>query len=215
MNNLFPTGPLLAAFLGASLVLAVTPGPGVSYIVTRSLTQGRRSGLVSVAGIALGNLGNAAGAAVGLAAWFAVSSLAFMILKYAGAAYLIYLGVRTLLGPGQNSPRAISGRPAALRGVFRDAFVVALLNPKTAVFFAAFLPQFLHHPTVLRSISLGGLFVMIAAATDTIYAFVTSEVAPTLEKGKRARVLGRALSASVYLGLGLYTCFTGLRHADR
>ncbi|MEF8716028.1 MAG: LysE family transporter, partial [Accumulibacter sp.] len=91
MTDLFPPWPILSAFLFASLVLAITPGPGVLYIVTRSLVQGRRSGLVSVAGVALGNLGNALAASVGLAALFAASSLAFAVVKYAGALYLFYL----------------------------------------------------------------------------------------------------------------------------
>src|SRR5687768_15554125 len=94
MLDLLPSGPLLTTFLAASLVLAVTPGPGVLYIVTRSMVQGRSAGLASVAGVALGNLGNAIGASAGLAALFAASSLAFLVVKYAGAFYLIYLGVR-------------------------------------------------------------------------------------------------------------------------
>ena len=101
MTDLFPPWPLCSAFLLASFVLAVIPGPGVLYIVTRSLVQGRQSGLVSVAGVALGNLGNALAASVGLAALFAVSSLAFSVVKYAGALYLVYLGAQML----RSSPR--------------------------------------------------------------------------------------------------------------
>src|SRR5204863_3300806 len=96
VHDLLPAWPLLSAFLVASLILAVTPGPGVFYIVTRSIAQGRRCGLASVAGVALGNLGNAIGASLGLAALFAVSSLAFTIVKYLGALYLIYLGIQAL-----------------------------------------------------------------------------------------------------------------------
>src|SRR5262249_56152170 len=98
VHQLLPSGPLLLAFLLASLVLAVTPGPGVFYVVTRTLAQGRRAGLASVAGVGLGNLGNAVAAALGLAAPFPLPSLPFTVVKYAGAAYLIYLGVKTLLG---------------------------------------------------------------------------------------------------------------------
>ncbi len=142
MTSLFPPWPLFSAFVLASLVLALTPGPGVFYIVTRSIVEGRRSGLVSVAGVALGNLGNALAASVGLAALFALSSLAFTIVQYAGALYLVYLGVQMLRTP----PAELSAPApaAAARGrIFRDGFVVALLNPKTTLFFAAFLPQFL------------------------------------------------------------------------
>jgi threonine/homoserine/homoserine lactone efflux protein len=99
MSDFLPAWPLLSAFLIASFILAITPGPGVFYIVTRSLLQGRRFGLASVAGVALGNFGNAVGASLGLAALFAVSSLAFLVVKYAGALYLVYLGVQALRAP--------------------------------------------------------------------------------------------------------------------
>jgi threonine/homoserine/homoserine lactone efflux protein len=170
MTSLFPPWPLFSAFVMASLVLAVTPGPGVFYIVTRSIVQGRRSGLVSVAGVALGNLGNALAASVGLAALFAVSSLAFTIVKYAGALYLVYLGVQMLRTP-HAEPSAPAPAVATLGRIFRDGFVVALLNPKTTLFFAAFLPQFLSPAVspVLQSMALGALFVAIAALTDSAY----------------------------------------------
>jgi len=116
---------VFSAFLIASFILAVTPGPGVLYIVTRSLGQGRRYGLASVAGVALGNLGNAVGASIGLAAVFAVSALAFRVVKYLGALYLVYLGVQAIRRPGaQDETRAPA--PASLARIFRDGFVVAL-----------------------------------------------------------------------------------------
>src|SRR5882672_2530306 len=102
MQHVLPSWPLLSAFLVASLILAVTPGPGVFYIVTRSLLQGRRHGIASVLGVALGNLGNAIGASIGLAALFAISALAFTLVKYAGAAYLVYLGAQALRAPAGN-----------------------------------------------------------------------------------------------------------------
>jgi threonine/homoserine/homoserine lactone efflux protein len=106
----FFSAPLLAAFLAASFVLAVTPGPGVVYIVARTLAQGRSAGIASVAGVAAGNLGNAVGAALGLAALFAVSSLAFSVVKYAGAAYLVYLGFRPCADRRPSRRRASSPR---------------------------------------------------------------------------------------------------------
>src|SRR5882724_12653352 len=99
MQHVLPSWPLLSAFLVASFVLAVTPGPGVFYIVTRSVMQGRRHGIASVLGVALGNLGNAVGASIGLAALFAISTVAFTAVKYAGALYLLYLGIQTLRAP--------------------------------------------------------------------------------------------------------------------
>src|SRR5207244_13313306 len=140
MHDLLPAWPLLSAFLVASLILAVTPGPGVFYIVTRSVAQGRRCGLASVAGVALGNLGNAIGASLGLAVLFAVSSIAFTVVKYAGALYLVYLGVQAIRTRRSNGHIPLSGS-GPLWQVFRDGFVVALLDPKNALFFTAFLLQ--------------------------------------------------------------------------
>jgi len=102
MTDVLPPAPLVAAFFVASVLLAVTPGPGVVYIVTRSVAQGRRAGLASVAGVALGNFANALGAAVGLGALLAVSSAAFSVVKYAGALYLVWLGVRVLFTQGRD-----------------------------------------------------------------------------------------------------------------
>lgn len=214
MADLLPSWPLLTAFLAASLVLAITPGPAVLYIVTRSMIQGRSSGLASVAGVALGNLGNAIGASAGLAALFAASSLAFLIVKYAGALYLIYLGVRALRAPAAADVTPERMEAVSLARVFRDGFVVALFNPKTAVFFAAFLPQFMHLESVsmLQSAVLGALFVAVAATTDTAYALAASAVAPTLtRRGALFSTLGRYLSGSVFIGLGVLAACTGTR----
>lgn len=206
-----PRWPLFSAFLLASFVLAVTPGPGVLYIVTRSLVQGRRFGLVSVAGVALGNLGNALAASVGLAALFAVSSLAFSVVKYAGALYLVYLGVQMFRSsPVENSTAVPAATP--LWRVFRDGIVVALLNPKTTVFFAAFLPQFLNPnvPPMSQSMVLGFLFVAIAAATDSAYAVAAGVLAPALRRSA-ARRIGRRLGGGVFIGLGVFTALAGSR----
>jgi len=214
MNQILPPLPLLAGFVVASLVLAVTPGPAVLYIVTRSLVQGRRSGLASVAGVALGNLGNAIAASIGLAALFAVSSIAFTVVKYAGAMYLVYLGAQALrASPG---PRPAPQTPAASpRRVFRDGFFVALLNPKTTIFFAAFLPQFMGtaSPTVAQSLVLGALFVGVAATSDTLYALAAGTVGPVVSRSVGLRAVGRYFSAGVFFGLAAYTVLSGQRAA--
>lgn len=213
MTDLFPAWPLFSAFLLASFVLAVTPGPGVIYIVTRSLVQGRRYGFASVAGVALGNLGNATAASIGLAALFAVSSVAFSAVKYAGALYLIYLGVQMLRSAPTESPAAV---PLAVsqRRIFRDGFIVALLNPKTTVFFAAFLPQFLSPsaPPMLQGMSLGSIFVAIAAVTDSAYALAAGMVAPAL-RGSSLRRASRRLGGGMFIGLGVFTALAGSRGA--
>jgi threonine/homoserine/homoserine lactone efflux protein len=202
-----------SAFVLASLVLAATPGPGVIYIVARTLAQGRRAGLVSLAGVALGNLANAVGASIGLAALFAASALAFTVVKYAGAAYLVYLGVKALgEGAARQTDKATFGA-AELTPIFRDGFVVALLNPKTALFFAAFLPQFVDPMTsaLLQSVLLGLLFVFIAVVTDCLYVLTASAVQPALLRHGRLRGAGHYLSAGVLIGLGVLAAVTGTR----
>ncbi len=195
--------PTLAVFLLASLVLAVTPGPGVIYLVTRTLAGGRRAGLASVGGVALGNLGNAALASLGLAAVMAISAHAFTAVKLAGAAYLLYLGVRELRRARHaqdDQPRAAarSGR------VFRDGFLVALLNPKTAIFFGAFLPQFLD-PTrspLVQSLALGAAFVAIAACTDSLYVIATARLGPRIARLGVRPTMARFAGLS-FIALGL------------
>ena len=209
-SALFPTWPLLSAFLLASLVLAVTPGPAVVYIVARSLSQGRRAGLVSVAGVGLGNFGNALAASVGLATLFALSAAAFTVVKYAGAAYLIYLGVR--MWRDASAPAVVgplAGKPEWR--IFRDSFFVALLNPKTTLFFAAFLPQFLSpgEAQILQSVTLGALFVLIAALTDSVYALAAGQIAGKLRQHRNLQRRGRLAGGLTFIGLGLFTALSG------
>lgn len=212
-TDLLPPLPLLLAFTAASLVLALTPGPAVVYILARTLAQGRRSGLASVAGVALGNLGNAIGAALGLAALFAVSSAAFTVVKWAGAAYLIVMGLRMLRAAGSSSSSTATAPVPAMKHsrIFRDGFIVALLNPKTTLFFAAFLPQFMSAdaPHLTQSLALGSLFVAVAGCSDLVYVLAASLVAPRLNRlGAHARWGQRAAGAS-FIGLGVLTAFSG------
>jgi threonine/homoserine/homoserine lactone efflux protein len=211
MNDLLPPWPLLSVFLIASFVLAITPGPGVFYIVTRSLVQGCRSGLLSVCGVAVGNFGNACIASAGLAALFAVSSVAFFVVKFLGALYLVYLGLKMLRAP-QILHDAATSAATSLWRVFLDGFIVALFNPKTAVFYAAFLPQFLDSsaPPLLQTIVLGGIFVLIAAVTDSAYALMAGVVAPWLHVRGLHRA-GRRLGGGMFIGLGLFAALAGSR----
>lgn len=213
MTDLLPPWPLLSAFLLASLVLAVTPGPGVFYIVTRSLMQGRLIGLASVAGVAFGNLGNVFAASIGLAALFAISSIIFAIAKYTGALYLVYLGIHALCAPRAEASPAIP-KAEPLSRVFRDGFIVALLNPKTIIFFAAFLPQFLSSEAVpmLQSIVLGSLFVSIAIVTDSAYALAAGSIAPALARARGVRTLGRYFTGGALVGLGVFAAIAGSRN---
>lgn len=211
MHPLLPAWPLLSAFLLASLVLAITPGPGVLYIVSRTLLQGRGYGLASVAGVALGNLGNAIGAALGLAIVMTASSSAFLVVKYAGALYLVYLGLQALRTP-PDEPAGTIATPASLGRIVRDGFLVALLNPKTALFFAAYLPQFMAAgaPAALQGITLGTMFVAIAAITDSVYAMAAGAVAPALLRARGFRRFGRYLIGGLFIGLGLFAAISGM-----
>ena len=214
--DLLPPWPLFSAFLIASLVLALTPGPGVLYIVARSLAQGQRSGLVSVAAVALGNLGNACAAAFGLAALFAASALAFTVVKYAGALYLVYLGLRMLRTAHSQAPSAQTLSITSSGRIFRDGFIVALLNPKTTVFFAAFLPQFLRPEIspIGQTLMLGTLFVVIAAITDSVYALAASPLANSLTRIHKLGRLGGYAGGSTFIGLGIFTALTGSRSTN-
>jgi threonine/homoserine/homoserine lactone efflux protein len=212
MNGMLPEWPMLSAFLVASVVLAVTPGPGVIYIVTRSFAQGRRAGIESVIGVALGNFGNAFAAAIGVGALLSVSSTAFSIVKYAGATYLVYLGIRAFRA---RQPEADFALPKTARSsqALRDGFAVALLNPKTTVFFAAFLPQFMSSSAspVMQGITLGALFVIVAALSDTAYALGASAAAPLLSRASRVKSYGRYFTGSAFVGLGLFTAVSSSR----
>jgi threonine/homoserine/homoserine lactone efflux protein len=209
MHHWLPAWPLLAAFIAASLLLAITPGPGVIYIVTRSLAQGRAAGFASVAGIALGNAVNATVAALGLAAILAASALLYSALKYLGAAYLFYLAYQMLRGqdPTRDATAPTVSRPMK---VFRDGVIVAVLNPKTALFYAALLPQFVDVPAdfTRQAMMLGGLFVIIAGASDSMYVLLSRGIARHLGSLTRGVKAGRFAAAAMYAALGLLAATT-------
>jgi threonine/homoserine/homoserine lactone efflux protein len=195
----------LGIFLLTALVLLLTPGPAVLYIVTRSIDQGRRAGLVSMLGVHAGTLVHIAAAAAGLSALLAASATAFSTVKYLGAAYLVYLGVRRML---DRAPAAGAGpgRTHRLRRAFLDGVVVNVLNPKTALFFLAFLPQFVdvsrgHVGT--QVLVLGGLFVALGLVTDGGYALTAGSAARWLRGHPRFLARERWVSGGMYIGLGV------------
>jgi threonine/homoserine/homoserine lactone efflux protein len=203
LSQLLPTGPSLPVFLVASLVLALTPGPAVFFVVTRTLTEGRRAGLAAVAGVALGNLGNALAAALGLAALFAASATLFTLVRWIGAIYLVWIGIEII------RTSAPATTPAPRGKAFRDGLIVALFNPKTTLFFAAFLPQFVERGerAAIQTVALGALFVLIATATDALYALGASSLAPALTRAPAAHNIARVLTGSAFIGLGLVAAF--------
>lgn len=206
-----PSPSTLALFLPAALLLLVVPGPSVLYIVTRSIGQGRTAGLVSVLGTHAGSVVHVAAAAVGLSALIVSSAVAFSAVKYVGAAYLIWLGIRRWrTGDHQGPVSARPDQPLAL--LFRQGFLVSVLNPKTAIFFLSFLPQFVDvgrgHAT-LQIIMLGLVFIALGMVTDGAYALAASTIGWKLKRSVRAQRAERYMSSGVYVGLGVTTAVAG------
>lgn len=209
MHHYLPAWPLLATFMAASVALAVTPGPGVIYIVTRSLSQGRTAGFASVGGIAVGNAVNAAAASLGLAAILAASALLYAALKYLGAAYLFYLAWQ--MRKRSDAPAlTAAAQPNQPRKVFRDGVIVAVFNPKTALFYAALLPQFVDQPASFtrQALILSLLFVVIAGISDSMYVLLSRVIAARLGASTRGLRLGRYAAAAMYAGLGVLAATT-------
>jgi threonine/homoserine/homoserine lactone efflux protein len=203
----------LYLFMGAALVLLLVPGPAVLYITARSASQGRMAGLVSVLAIETANFLQAAAAALGLSAILLSSALAFDAVKYLGAAYLIYLGIRKLLASDEESNGG-TVRRESLSHIYWQGFAVNILNPKTALFFFAFLPQFVDPArgnVIAQNLFLGAVFVGMAIITDSLYALLTSSIAGRLSANRRFQKGGRYFAGLVYLGLGITTALTGAR----
>ena len=208
-----PAPSTIALFAAAAMVLFVVPGPSVLYIVTRSIDQGRRAGFASVLGIHAGSLVHVAAAILGLSALLASSAVAFDAVRYAGAAYLIWLGIRRLRQ--RATPVSEAARPPVpLSRVFAQGFLVNLFNPKTAIFFLAFLPQFVDAdagPVPAQLAIFGVLFVLLGLLSDGTYAIVASAVGSRLARGGRFETAHRWGAGLVYLGLGVAAVFSGSR----
>jgi threonine/homoserine/homoserine lactone efflux protein len=211
-----PDPSRLALFVGAALLLLVVPGPSVLYIVTQSVSHGRRAGIASVAGITTGTLVHIAAATVGLSALLASSALAFDVVKYLGAAYLIAVGIRRLAGlEREQEPRL--GRPRDLGRLYRQGIVVNVLNPKTALFFLAFLPQFVEPArgaAWLQILALGLLFAALGFLSDSVWATVAGTLGDRLRRSTHFPAVQRYVSGSVFVGLGAVAALTAPVKSD-
>ncbi len=197
-----PEASTLLLFAAASATLVAIPGPAVLYILTRSIAQGRSAGIVSAVGIEAGALLHVAAAIAGLSALVASSATAFAVVKYAGAAYLVFLGVQRLRTRGD---LALADLPPESRArLFRQGVVVNALNPKVAVFFVAFLPQFVDPglPVAPQVALLGVLFVAVATLIDFAWALAAGSVGARLRRSPRVRRLLDRLSGVTFIGLG-------------
>ncbi|WP_433762971.1 LysE family translocator [Brucella anthropi] len=212
MDLAIPSATNLSLFVSATLVLLLVPGPAVLYIFARSVEQGRSAGLVSILGIHAATLVHVAAAAVGLSALLASSALAFSVVKYAGAAYLIWLGLKKLFG-SSGIPDIAGGLPTRSRfRLFREGFIVNLLNPKTALFFLAFLPQFVdvaRGHVAIQVATLGIIYTIIGVLTDSSYALAAGTAGKWLKRSPAYIKAERWVSGFIYIGLGLTAAFAG------
>jgi threonine/homoserine/homoserine lactone efflux protein len=209
--RLVPTLTTFAVFALASLALLLVPGPAVVYIVTRSIAQGRRIGIASVVGVHVGTSVHVAAASVGLSALLVSSVAAFNVVKYAGAAYLIALGLRRLLSPRGESVTGAALKRTTPRGAFTEGIVVNVLNPKTALFFLAFLPQFLDSDRgwiATQALLLGLTFIVLGLLTDSGYALAASVLARRLQRSPRSMRRSERASGLVYIALGCVAAST-------
>jgi threonine/homoserine/homoserine lactone efflux protein len=212
MDIVIPGAANLGLFSAAALVLLVVPGPAVLYIVARSVAQGRAAGFVSDIGIHSATLIHVAAAALGLSALLASSAIAFSIVKYAGAAYLIWLGLRKIFGEAEDPAVEASMKSRSYARLYRDGFVVNLLNPKTALFFLAFLPQFVEVERghiAMQIAFLGLLFTLLGFISDGCYALAASALGNRLRRNRGYLRFERYVSGMLFIGLGLTAALAG------
>ena len=198
-----PSIESLIAFGIASLALLVIPGPAVLYIINRSVTDGRNVALAAVAGLEIGNFMHVIAATVGLSAVIAASATAFLIVKWIGAGYLVYIGIRTLVKRPQAATQASD--QMTRRRAFTQGIVVNTFNPKVALFFLSFLPQFIdadRGSAALQSLILGTTFVILGSVSDSLFALLASALRGTLLRGKSLPFVQRYVAGTVFIALG-------------
>jgi threonine/homoserine/homoserine lactone efflux protein len=205
-----PDATTLALFAAACLAFLAIPGPSVFYVVTRSLVQGRRAGLTSMLGVQAGGLVHVVAAAFGVSALIASSAAAFSVVKYAGAAYLVFLGLRKLLGRDAEEDVEPRG-PASNARLFGHGVIVNVLNPKTALFFLAFLPQFVDPgaPVAPQMLVLGVMLVCIGTLSDGTYALLAAGAGNRLRSATAVRRRLDRISGGVFVGLGVFAALAG------
>lgn len=216
-----PSLSTVAVFALSVLVLLAIPGPNHIYIATRSAAQGRAAGVVSAFGVEAGTLVHLTAAMVGLSALIASSTTAFEAIRYLGAVYLVYLGVKAFLSRTTDDADGVgadAAPPASLGKIFRDGMLVNVLNPKAALFFLAFLPQFIDHgagSVPLQTLVLGLVLIALGIASDLLWAFGAAAIARRVRSSERPRGAGRRArwaTGGVYVSLGALAAATGGRH---
>jgi threonine/homoserine/homoserine lactone efflux protein len=202
----------LFLFLAAGLALNFTPGPDMLYVAARGANEGRAAGIVSALGIGAGTLVHITLVALGLAALLAAVPIAYTIVRIGGAIYLIYLGVRALRSQALMTLQHVE--PAPLWSVFRQGVITNVLNPKVALFFLAFLPQFVDPSRgnpVLQVVALGLLFDTTGTLVNLAVALGSSRAAARLRNTRRATAVLHKVTGALFIGLGLRLAFAGRR----
>lgn len=197
---------------GAALIFALVPGPAVVFIVTRSVDQNRRAGMASGLGVAVGNWALVVGAAYGLSALLAASTVAYDVVRFTGAAYLIHLGVQRLRDRRATFEAGAVPPAQPLRRLFRQGVLVGLLNPKAALFFFSFLPQFVvggHGAVATQMLVLGTVVVAITLASDCGYATLAGGVGQALLRRPKVVRRQQVVAGCVYIALGVVAAVTG------
>jgi threonine/homoserine/homoserine lactone efflux protein len=203
-----PSLSTFAVFTVAAVALILIPGPNHIYITARGVAEGSRAAMTSALGVEIATLVHAMAAAVGLSALIASSATAFRVVAYVGAAYLIYLGVRTLVRPEPDVVTQDAPRSGGLRRVFAAGFVVNLTNPKVGLFFLAFLPQFVHPSAgsaATQFLLLGAWTAVLGLAVDLLYAVGSGRIAGWAQGRPAVRRRQRWITGVIYIGLGLTT----------
>ena len=200
-------------FLGAAVLLAVAPGPGMLYVLARTLAGGRREGILSSLGTFFGGLVHVVAAATGLSLVLATSAMAFAVVKYAGAAYLIYLGVRMILNAGRDTEMELPVRGAA-RSPFWQGILTEALNPKTALFFLAFIPQFVNRAAgriFWQFVLLGAISVTLNTTCDVLVTLLAAPIGTRLRASAKLRRRQRTATGLTLIGLGAYVALADSR----
>jgi threonine/homoserine/homoserine lactone efflux protein len=203
-------------FLGAATLLAIVPGPGMLYVLARTLAGGRREGVLSCLGTFVGGLAHVLAAATGLSIVLATSATAFAVVKYAGAGYLIYLGVRMIISARINNEDAEIARPAGLlpRNPFWQGIATEVLNPKTAIFFLAFIPQFVSRVSggvFWQFLLLGTISVALNTSCDLVVAFAAAPIGARLKSSAVLRRRQRTATGLTLIGLGAFVAVSDSR----
>jgi threonine/homoserine/homoserine lactone efflux protein len=202
--------PTFSLFLSAAILLAISPGPGIFYVMTRSLKGGRAEGIFSALGTSVGGMFHVLAAALGISTILAASVIAFNIVKYLGAAYLIFLGIKTILSRN-TLPDATNAKPMGHKRAFRQGITVEILNPKTALFFLAFIPQFINPEEFIfiQFLFLGSISIILNTTSDIIVAFLAGPIGLRLKENPKLQTGQRYFTGAGLIGLGGYVALTG------